>query len=237
MVYTKNATWTSATAITIAKLNNMETEYDEAYSHLTTHNHDAVYPTKTEMNGIYWYGGNDGHGSGADADLLYHAGGNLHIGGFYGLGVPTGIIILWYGSVGSIPSGWHLCDGSDGTIDLRGKFVVGAGNTYNPATSGGSSTFTAAGTITINAHVLTTAEMGSHTHPYTDTTPVGGSYPNTSAPNPYNACGNLTTASRTTGSAGSGDGHTHSAGEGTAMTGNAVDSMPMYYALCFIQKV
>ena len=49
-----------------------------------------------------------------------------------------GMIMLWYGSVESIPSGWHLCDGSAGTIDLRNKFVPCAGDTYNPGDSGGA---------------------------------------------------------------------------------------------------
>ncbi|GAI49997.1 unnamed protein product, partial [marine sediment metagenome] len=35
----------------------------------------------------------------------------------------------------TIPSGWHLCDGTAGTIDLRNKFLVGAGDTYNPGDS------------------------------------------------------------------------------------------------------
>lgn len=46
--------------------------------------------------------------------------------------------MLWYGSVESIPSGWTLCDGTMGTPDLRDKFVIGAGSTYNPGDGGGS---------------------------------------------------------------------------------------------------
>ena len=40
--------------------------------------------------------------------------------------VPSGVITMWYGSVIAIPSGWLLCDGTNGTPDLRDKFVVGA---------------------------------------------------------------------------------------------------------------
>lgn len=46
--------------------------------------------------------------------------------------------MLWYGTVASIPSGWHLCDGTAGTIDLRNKFIVCAGDSYNPADGGGA---------------------------------------------------------------------------------------------------
>lgn len=48
-----------------------------------------------------------------------------------------GMIMLWYGSIESIPSGWHLCDGDAGTIDLRNKFIVCAGDSYDPADQGG----------------------------------------------------------------------------------------------------
>lgn len=40
--------------------------------------------------------------------------------------VPTGLISLWYGTIATIPSGWYLCNGSNGTPDLRDKFVIGA---------------------------------------------------------------------------------------------------------------
>jgi len=43
-----------------------------------------------------------------------------------------GMIMAWHGSVATIPTGWHLCDGAAGTIDLRNKFVVGAGDAYDP---------------------------------------------------------------------------------------------------------
>jgi len=49
-----------------------------------------------------------------------------------------GMIMLWYGSVNSIPSGWHLCDGTVGTPDLRNRFVLAAGDTFNPGAIGGS---------------------------------------------------------------------------------------------------
>lgn len=48
-----------------------------------------------------------------------------------------GMIMLWHGAVVNIPSGWHLCDGTVGTPDLREKFIVGAGNGYDPGDTGG----------------------------------------------------------------------------------------------------
>ncbi len=48
-----------------------------------------------------------------------------------------GSIVSWVGSIATIPSGWQLCDGTNGTPDLRNKFVVGSGDTYAPGQVGG----------------------------------------------------------------------------------------------------
>ncbi len=52
--------------------------------------------------------------------------------------VLPGQIILWHGSIIAIPSGYSLCNGSNGTPDLRDKFVAGSGTAYNPGDTGGS---------------------------------------------------------------------------------------------------
>lgn len=51
---------------------------------------------------------------------------------------PHGLIALWSGSVATIPLGWVLCDGTNGTPDLRGKFIVGAGGSLAPGATGGT---------------------------------------------------------------------------------------------------
>lgn len=51
-----------------------------------------------------------------------------------------GLICLWSGTLESIPAGWQLCDGTNGTPDLRDNFVVGAGDTYAVDDTGGSTT-------------------------------------------------------------------------------------------------
>jgi hypothetical protein len=53
--------------------------------------------------------------------------------------VPIGGIIMWSGSVGNIPPGYQLCDGTNATPDMQDKFCVGAGSAYPPASEGGSS--------------------------------------------------------------------------------------------------
>lgn len=52
----------------------------------------------------------------------------------------TGMIVLWSGDVGEIPAGWQLCDGTNGTPDLRNRFLVGAGDTYAVDANGGALT-------------------------------------------------------------------------------------------------
>jgi hypothetical protein len=54
------------------------------------------------------------------------------------IGQLSGLIALWSGSIATIPTGWFICDGANGTPDLRDKFVVGAGATYAVAATGGS---------------------------------------------------------------------------------------------------
>jgi len=53
-----------------------------------------------------------------------------------------GIIGLWLGDVNNIPKGWVLCDGNNGTLDLRNKFIKIANNSSEIGQSGGSNTHT-----------------------------------------------------------------------------------------------
>lgn len=64
-----------------------------------------------------------------------------------------GMIMIWGGAVKDIPQGWHLCDGTAGTVNLKDRFIVGAGGSYTAGATGGS-----------NFVTLTTAQMPSHTH-------------------------------------------------------------------------
>lgn len=66
---------------------------------------------------------------------------------------PIGGIILWNGAIGAIPSNFRLCDGQNGTPDLRDRFIVGAGGGYTPGDTGGSSQVT-----------LTEAQLATHSH-------------------------------------------------------------------------
>ncbi len=94
----------------------------------------------------FWTSKNDGDGSGLNADMV--DGEEPPFGQ-----MPSGAIVMWSGSISNIPSGWVLCDGNNGTPDLRDRFVVGAGNSYNVGNTGGEA-----------SHNLTESEMPSHNH-------------------------------------------------------------------------
>lgn len=79
----------------------------------------------------------------------------------WGNAFVTGMIMMWSGSIASIPSGWALCNGSGGTPDLRDRFIVGAGNTYAVGATGGSAD---AIVVSHNHTATTTATDSGHSH-------------------------------------------------------------------------
>ena len=78
--------------------------------------------------------------------------------------VPVGGIIMWNGSIAEAEalSNWAICDGANGTPDLRDKFVMGVGSSVNTSTAAKGEH---AGNNTIQ---LTEAQMPSHNHDITD---------------------------------------------------------------------
>lgn len=48
------------------------------------------------------------------------------------------LIMMYHGDAFDIPDGWQLCDGTNGTPDLRDRFIVGSGNQYSTDDAGGS---------------------------------------------------------------------------------------------------
>jgi len=64
----------------------------------------------------------------------------------------TGLICLWYGAIVDIPPGWAHCDGTQGTPDLRNRFVMGASVLYVPGHTGGDFEHNHTFTATVHAH-------------------------------------------------------------------------------------
>lgn len=138
------------------------------------------------------------------------------------VGIPSGVIVMWSGAADAVPSGWALCDGNNGTPDLRDKFLIGAGNTYAVGATGGANTHSH--TASTGAHTLTEAQMPHHRHGLTmgytssDQGLVGGGT-------------NTAWGTLYTGYAGGNASHNHTA------TVDGASSLPPYYALAFIMKV
>jgi len=146
-----------------------------------------------------------------------------------GTTIPTGVITLWYGSIGSVPTGWYLCDGSNGTPDLRNRFVVGAGSTYSVAATGGS----ADAIVVTHTHTATstsTVTDPGHLHNWGSTNGILSGGGNASQYFSTNSS-NVTTQTATTGITVATA--TTNANAGTSGT-NA--NLPPYYALAYIMK-
>lgn len=153
-------------------------------------------------------------------------------------GVPSGAIMMWSGSIASIPSGWFLCNGSNGTPDLRDRFIVGAGSTYAVAATGGS----ANAIVVSHTHTGTTAGAGSHNHRQGDANQGGGSYYGFG-----DTSGAISTPTNRAGliAAGPIDGtyltdtvpnHTHTFTTDTTGSSGTNANLPPYYALAYIMK-
>jgi hypothetical protein len=144
----------------------------------------------------------------------------------------SGMIMMWSGTIATIPTGWVLCNGSNSTPDLRNRFVIGAhsdttGVAYTTVT--GSNTQTGGTKDAINvSHTHTITDAG-HSHTETGSvTQTQFSYQGGGAGNP--GVGTPSTTNGTT---------------TTSTTGITIDSagssgtnqnLPPYYALAYIMK-
>ena len=143
-----------------------------------------------------------------------------------------GMIILWYGNTGNVPPGFALCDGNNGTPDLRNRFVVGAGDSYNPNDTGGAT-----------SNTLTSDQLPTHTHSASITDP-GHQHSTSFDGKKYFPGGGSTSVSF--GGAGgypadvlsmndNTTGISVSVGNNTT-NGDSVENRPPYMALCYIMK-
>jgi hypothetical protein len=137
----------------------------------------------------------------------------------------TGMIILWSGSIASIPSGFALCDGTSGTPDLRDRFIVGAGSTYAVDATGGS----ADATLPTHTHTATsTVTDPGHNHQFEIRNQIANgnfAYTSTAA----SIVGTGTTTTETTGI-------TVATTNDNAGTSGTNANLPPYYALAYIMK-
>lgn len=153
--------------------------------------------------------------------------------------IPSGLISMWSGSIADIPEGWALCDGNNGTPDLRNRFIVGAGNEYSVGATGGAKEVTLTKkqmpSHSHNSGTLSTTTSGTHSHK--------GVYVETDYSQQYSSPANKKSGSfdgiateTITNSVGA---HTHSMSGSTttAGEGQAHENRPPYFALAFIMKL
>jgi len=132
-----------------------------------------------------------------------------------------GMIILWSGLTSTIPTGWALCNGADGTPNLTDRFVIGAGNTYGVNQTGGYKD----AQLLSHTHTGSTNTTGAHTH--TTTAAVASSQ----RIGPGNPTGLATTGASSTGSAGN---HKHTFTTDSSGVTGTNRNLPPYYALAYI---
>jgi hypothetical protein len=170
------------------------------------------------------------------------------------VGIPIGTIAIWSGALATIPDGWQVADGTNGTRDLRDRFVVGAGVSYVPSATGGttdsvlvSHTHTATSTSTFAGNSLPTHVHGitdpGHSHKLDGGTALNPGIYIQANPNPRETDA-FTTKTAVTGI--SVNAQTAGIPTGTVATATAINTvgvdsantnLPPYMALYYIQKM
>jgi len=230
-----DTTYTAGTNVSISGGNvisstDTNTTYSVGDGGLTEKNFTSADNTK--LDGIATSANNYTHPATHPASMLTGALPAIDGSSLTGIeGVPSGIISMWSGAAAAIPSGWNLCDGTNSTPNLVGKFIKG-GSTAG--TTGGSNTHSHSHSLSAGSHTLSTAQMPSHDHNATlwrSQTITGnrlagsaGTYDGT-----LQQIGTDTTSISNTGSSSS---HSHSL-SGSISSGS---NEPAYYELCYIMK-
>jgi len=149
--------------------------------------------------------------------------------------IPSGTIVMWEGSIsGNYPlvngvqnTEWYVCNGTNGTPDLRDRFIVGAGSSYSLNANGGANTSNH--THDVNFGNITSSNT-SHTHSLSSTSSTTTIDKRCGCYDPWVARSS----------------HTHSAGGGShnhdinianyTSTSQSFNNRPLYYSLYFIMK-
>ena len=156
-------------------LNELAAAINDDASFSTTVNNNIA--TKMPLSGGEFTGDVTCHNITPDGDSSRNLGtnsvrfANVYADNFVGGGGNlTGIVsfvsgmIIMYNST-SAPSGWYLCNGQNGTPDLRDRFIVGAGNSYSQNATGGSVTATdsvsISGSDTVNISISGSGTTGN----------------------------------------------------------------------------
>jgi hypothetical protein len=168
--------------------------------------------------------------AGASGQVLLSAGGaNTPT---WGNAFVAGMIMMWSGTIATIPTGWLLCNGSNSTPDLRNRFIIGA---YSDTTGVAYTTVTGSNTQTGGTK---DAIVVSHTHTATSTvTDPGHNHTVQSAiAPPFQAGGNAAFGTGTATTSTATTGITVATTNSTTGSSGTDQNLPPYYALAFIMK-
>jgi microcystin-dependent protein len=172
-------------------------------------------------------------------------------------GTPAGSVIMWTGT--DAPRGWAICDGTNGTPDLRGKFILSVGSGRGLGDTGGEETHlltvselpshTHSGTVDSSgdhSHTGTTNITGNHTHTVTNTVQKTGNNTPDGLDFSANEIDNINTTTTTTSANGDHShtlttnttgSHLHTFTSNSTGGGEAHNNMPPYYVLAYIMKL
>ena len=247
----------ATTDVTLSTANGATDEARKAFIKLTgipTTNRNVIIPAvckfyviDAQFTGSYTITVKTASGTGVGVTagsktLLYCDGTDV-----FSFGVPSKVISLFYGAIADIPAGYALCDGTNGTPDLRDKFVVGARqddsgiaktNLTGSLTQSGSENATADAAGGHNhggntgSTVLTISQMPPHSHTVSTETSSNTGGEGSVAERTGGA-----TNSETTSTVGGGEGHDHTISSVTDHTHTISNIYPAYFALAFIMKV
>lgn len=169
----------------------------------------------------------------------------------------TGMIMMWSGSIATIPSGWALCDGTSGTPDLRNKMIVAAnaddaGVAKTTVTGSATQTGGSKDAIVVShTHTGSTASAGNHFHYAASNESVLGtsgtrvssstyiSYDHDDGAGSWQQLYDLrgVTSEADVGKTNTTGAHTHSITMDSAGSSGTNANLPPYYALAFIMKL
>ncbi len=147
--------------------------------------------------------------------------------------IPIGGIIMWSGSIATIPSNWRLCNGTNGTPDLRNRFVIGAtlDVTGQAQTNIEGSNTQTGGTkdavVVAHNHTVVETPSGEKITTGLVNNGGGGNFQYPSMQGDINAKYNFTTALN----------HTHSVTVNSEGVSGTNQNLPPYYALAFIMRI
>jgi hypothetical protein len=237
MTYTK-INFASNTLLSARNMNHLGTIYAEGKTAIDLHTHPAVHYSQTESDALFYP-----IASGLDADMID----SLSYDDLLGSLIPIGGVMLYYGEDADFEDGgylkvshkWHISDGgtynSIPTLDMRDYFPR-CPTTITGTGTGGHSTITPTGSAELGGHALTTDEIPSHAHGYSDYYVVLGNANAYSSPGSAVKSSTYTVNTNNTSynHEASAESHGHT---GATLTFTTIDKNPAYMALYFVAKV